>query len=251
MYQGKIVASIWNALHVSDSIHSGVKNLNSEPYFQLLIKEAVLDILWLNDGLEENEKDCSLDLSKLPERIKIILYSTNIEEILSLLSDDEYLKLEKFFIEWFEVIFFNILGNINTWEKSIEFYKRALAAHKWTDNPEDIDNQELIEYLEQIVKRTDRVRRWKIYKILWILNARNKNYWDAIDALNRAIEKAPEIELERILIYLWIYFERMWYVDALKILESAKNWNSNEEKRKRIQRILKVCEKRLEKEKAE
>lgn len=50
----------------------------------LLMKEFVLDLLWANSP-KYSKQDWTLDMDKLPDEIKKVIYSTSIEEILWIL----------------------------------------------------------------------------------------------------------------------------------------------------------------------
>lgn len=70
-------------MNILEGLNQENQNKNIFPW-TLLVKEFVLDLLWANNDKYSNE-NWTVDFDKLPDEIKKVIYSTNIDEILWLI----------------------------------------------------------------------------------------------------------------------------------------------------------------------
>lgn len=200
----------------------------------LLVKEAVLDILWVNDP-KYSKENWILDVNELPENIKKVMNSTHINEILWSLNNENQKEVRKLFESHPKSRILNIIWFSKREKNWIHFFEESLendvknwlppnwraCYNLWFCYFELWDYEKTRKYLLLALENNPfKDIIWSINSNLWFCYFKFWDYEKSINYYKLALENNPlKNQIRYIHVHLWLSYSHLWdYEEARKYL---------------------------------
>lgn len=190
----------------------------------LLLKEHILDILWINDPKYSDENGI-LDMSKLPSEMQNLVFSNNVNEILSWLKteyqQEKYIyfdrKCDKKLVENKCMIELSYATDINKLSEDEKMYNKLVEIEKLITSKLYSEALWQIELWFIAVKEVSEKNFAFTYYLKWICFFNTNQYKESFDNFELCLNyKADTNFLYEVYMYLWKISCRLGKQDDLE-----------------------------------